>query len=225
MPAWMGWDAACCKGGSQWLLPQEPWHKQSKTMLKYRVFEHSLRMPKIPPIFIWQRKGHCRNRPQTIDHNLQEAPPECTKTSPGNANAAAVLQLQCGLQARATNVCQWHFKLSYSASPRADTPHVRHAVFATQAEHAQLDQAQHLNVTAFRFCQIAQHTETDDVLQELKSVILDGWPDFKEDTPLACAGLLALPGWAERAKWCAIQGTVHYHPKGPESRATQVYTL
>lgn len=30
----------------------------------------------------------------------------------------------------------------------------------------------------------AQHTETD-VLQELKSVIPDGWPDFKEDTPLA----------------------------------------
>lgn len=46
-----------------------------------------------------------------------------------------------------------------------DTPHVRHAVFATQAEYAQLDQAQHLNVTSFRFHQIAQHTETDDVLQ------------------------------------------------------------
>ncbi|KAK0155533.1 hypothetical protein N1851_002013 [Merluccius polli] len=66
-----------------------------------------------------------------------------------------------------------------------DTPHVRHAVFATQTEYAQLDQAQHLNVTSFRFRQIAQHTGTDDVLQELKTVILDGWPDFKEDTPLA----------------------------------------
>lgn len=60
----------------------------------------------------------------------------------------------------------------------SDTPHVRHAVFSTQPEYTQLDQAQHLNVTAFRFCQIAQHTGTDDVLQELKSVILDGWPDF-----------------------------------------------
>ena len=66
-----------------------------------------------------------------------------------------------------------------------DTPHVRHAVFATQTEYTQLDQAQHLNVTTFRFRQITQHTETDDVLQELKTVILDGWPDFKEDTPLA----------------------------------------
>ena len=66
-----------------------------------------------------------------------------------------------------------------------DTPHVRHAVFATQTEYIQLDQSQHLNVTSFRFRQIAQHTGTDDVLQELKTVILDGWPDFKEDTPLA----------------------------------------
>lgn len=70
---------------------------------------------------------------------------------------------------------------------RSDTPYVQHAVCAidsTQAEYAQLDQAQHLNVTALRFCQIVQHTATDDVLQELTSVILSGWPDFKEGTPL-----------------------------------------
>lgn len=70
----------------------------------------------------------------------------------------------------------------------SDTPYIQHAVCAvdsTQAEYSQLDQAQHLDVTAFRFRQIVQHTETDDVLQELASVILSGWPDFKEDTPLA----------------------------------------
>lgn len=69
--------------------------------------------------------------------------------------------------------------------PGPDTPHVQHAVFSAQAEFALLDQAQHLNVTNFRFRQIAQHTDTDDVLQQLKTVVMDGWPDFKEDTPLA----------------------------------------
>lgn len=54
-----------------------------------------------------------------------------------------------------------------------------------QTEYAQLDQTQHLNVTDFRLRQIAQHTDTDDTLQELKSVVMIGWPDFKEDTPLA----------------------------------------
>lgn len=57
---------------------------------------------------------------------------------------------------------------------RSDTPYVQHAVCpidSTQADYAQLDQAQHLNVTALRFCQIVQHTATDDVLQELTSAV------------------------------------------------------
>ncbi|XP_034095415.1 uncharacterized protein K02A2.6-like [Gymnodraco acuticeps] len=69
----------------------------------------------------------------------------------------------------------------------SDTPYVRQAVCSMdsfQVEDSELDQAQHLDVTDFRFRQIAQHTEMDDVLQALTSVILRGWPDFKEDTPL-----------------------------------------
>lgn len=52
----------------------------------------------------------------------------------------------------------------------SDTLYVRHAVCTVdsiQAKYSQLDQAQHLDVTAFRFRQIVQHTGTDDVLQEL----------------------------------------------------------
>ena len=112
-----------------------------------RVLEHSLRMPKIPPIFIWQRKGHCRNRPQNIDHNLQEAPPECTKRLQG-----MLMQLHCynlDVVYKPRPEMYVSDTLSRATLPHQgpDTPHVRHAVFATQKGYAQLDQAQHLNVT------------------------------------------------------------------------------
>ncbi|KAK0133292.1 hypothetical protein N1851_031206 [Merluccius polli] len=101
---------------------------------------------------------------------------------------------------------------------RVQTPHM--CVMQCLPPRQRMDQAQHLNVTSFRFRQIAQHTGTDDVLQELKTVILDGWPDFKEDTPLAVRDYW--PFWDElTAKWCAIQRTVHHYGWPSSTGATR----
>ncbi|KAJ8371257.1 hypothetical protein SKAU_G00112850 [Synaphobranchus kaupii] len=89
------------------------------------------------------------------------------------------------LQGMLLQLQSYNLDVVYKPGPEMYVQHAVCAVDSTQAEYSQLDQAQHLDVTAFRFRQIVQHTETDDVLQELASVILSGWPDFKEDTPLA----------------------------------------
>ena len=47
------------------------------------------------------------NVTQTIRRSLPIPTTECTETSPGNADAAAVLQPRCGVQPRARNVSQW----------------------------------------------------------------------------------------------------------------------
>lgn len=47
-----------------------------------------------------------------------------------------------------------------------------------------INQADYLNVTSQRLNQIRTHTEADECLQVLKEVVLQGWPDCREDTPL-----------------------------------------
>uniref|UniRef100_A0A8C5Q7G7 Gypsy retrotransposon integrase-like protein 1 n=1 Tax=Leptobrachium leishanense TaxID=445787 RepID=A0A8C5Q7G7_9ANUR len=49
---------------------------------------------------------------------------------------------------------------------------------------SQINHSDYLNVTDQRLLQIKQHTETDESLQALKYVVLDGWPDSKEEVPL-----------------------------------------
>uniref|UniRef100_A0A8C4S4R6 Gypsy retrotransposon integrase-like protein 1 n=1 Tax=Erpetoichthys calabaricus TaxID=27687 RepID=A0A8C4S4R6_ERPCA len=63
-----------------------------------------------------------------------------------------------------------------------------HSVCALQQEQFDLEhvnQADYLNVTDQRLTQIRQHTEKDENLQALKSTVLTGWPNLKEDTNLA----------------------------------------
>uniref|UniRef100_A0A673W9M9 Gypsy retrotransposon integrase-like protein 1 n=1 Tax=Salmo trutta TaxID=8032 RepID=A0A673W9M9_SALTR len=66
--------------------------------------------------------------------------------------------------------------------------HERHAVCSLQTEQVDVEhinQADYLNVTDQRLIQIRQHTDRDEQLQALRSVILMGWPDCKEETALA----------------------------------------
>lgn len=61
----------------------------------------------------------------------------------------------------------------------------RHAICHLQKEqeNAQLiNQAEYLNVTDQRLKTIREHTDRDDALQALKSTVLAGWPDEKENT-------------------------------------------
>jgi hypothetical protein len=48
-----------------------------------------------------------------------------------------------------------------------------------------INQADYLNVTDQRLIQIRQHTDGEGQLQALRSVILMGWPDCREETALA----------------------------------------
>uniref|UniRef100_A0A8D2J594 Gypsy retrotransposon integrase-like protein 1 n=1 Tax=Varanus komodoensis TaxID=61221 RepID=A0A8D2J594_VARKO len=49
---------------------------------------------------------------------------------------------------------------------------------------SQINHSDYLNVTDQQLHQIKQHTEIDKSLQALKSVVLNGWPDSKEEVPL-----------------------------------------
>lgn len=48
-----------------------------------------------------------------------------------------------------------------------------------------INQAEYLNVTSQRLRQIKAHTDGDGGLQMLQEVVLRGWPNHWEDTPLA----------------------------------------
>lgn len=66
--------------------------------------------------------------------------------------------------------------------------HEQHAVCSLQTEQVDVEhinQADYLNVTDQRLIQIRQHTDRDEQLQALRSVILMGWPDCREETALA----------------------------------------
>ena len=66
--------------------------------------------------------------------------------------------------------------------------HEQHAVCSLQTEQVDgelINQADYLNVTDQRLIQIRQHTDREEHLQTLRSVILMGWPDCKEETALA----------------------------------------
>uniref|UniRef100_A0A8C7DZQ6 Gypsy retrotransposon integrase-like protein 1 n=1 Tax=Oncorhynchus kisutch TaxID=8019 RepID=A0A8C7DZQ6_ONCKI len=66
--------------------------------------------------------------------------------------------------------------------------HEQHAVCSLQTEQVDVEhinQADYLNVTDQRLIQIRQHTDRDGQLQALRSVILMGWPDCREETALA----------------------------------------
>lgn len=53
-----------------------------------------------------------------------------------------------------------------------------------QCDTAAIQQADYLNVTSQRLAQIRAHTEADVCLQTLKAIMLEGWPEHKEETPL-----------------------------------------
>lgn len=54
-----------------------------------------------------------------------------------------------------------------------------------QVDIEHINQAEYLNVTSQRLRQIKLHTEGDGSLQSLQEAVLRGWPDCREDTPLA----------------------------------------
>uniref|UniRef100_A0A1A8Q4A2 Gypsy retrotransposon integrase-like protein 1 n=1 Tax=Nothobranchius rachovii TaxID=451742 RepID=A0A1A8Q4A2_9TELE len=69
-----------------------------------------------------------------------------------------------------------------------NTIYAKHSICSlqrAQEDTEQINQADYLNVTSKRLSQIRQHTEGDEALQLLKEVVLRGWPDHREDTPLA----------------------------------------
>ncbi len=71
---------------------------------------------------------------------------------------------------------------------KTDTPYRRKMVCSLQEEQyntVAIQQSDYLNVTSQRLTQICQHTEEDLCLQTLKVVVLEGWPERKEDTPIA----------------------------------------
>ncbi|KAJ8006345.1 hypothetical protein DPEC_G00134270 [Dallia pectoralis] len=61
-----------------------------------------------------------------------------------------------------------------------------------QYDTAAIQQTDYLNVTSQRLTQIRQHTEKDECLQTLKTVVLEGWPDCREDTPIVIRGYWAI---------------------------------
>ena len=80
--------------------------------------------------------------------------------------------------------------LSRATTPpqRTDTLYQREMVCSMQREQcdtAAIQQADYLNVSSQRLAQIRTHTEEDVCLQKLKSVVLEGWPEHKEETPIA----------------------------------------
>ncbi|KAK7933832.1 hypothetical protein WMY93_004728 [Mugilogobius chulae] len=48
-----------------------------------------------------------------------------------------------------------------------------------------INQSDYLNVTSQRLAQIRKHTDEDTCLQMLKTVVLQGWPEHKDETPIA----------------------------------------
>lgn len=48
-----------------------------------------------------------------------------------------------------------------------------------------INQADYLNIISQRLTQIRAHTDEDTCLQLLKAVVLQGWPEHKEETPIA----------------------------------------
>ena len=79
--------------------------------------------------------------------------------------------------------------LSRATTPpqRTDTQYRREMVCSMQQEQceaAAIQQADYLNVTSQRLAQIRKHTEEDVCLETLKSVVLGGWPEHKEESPV-----------------------------------------
>lgn len=69
-----------------------------------------------------------------------------------------------------------------------DISYTRHSICSlqrAQEDAERINQTDYLNVTSQRLSQIRQHTEGDEALQLLKGTVLQGWPDRREDTPLA----------------------------------------
>lgn len=86
--------------------------------------------------------------------------------------------------------------LSRAATPpqSTDTQYRREMVCSLQQEQydtAAIQQTDYLNVTSQRLTQIRQHTEKDECLQMLKTVVLEGWPDCREETPIVIRGYWA----------------------------------
>ena len=80
--------------------------------------------------------------------------------------------------------------LSRATTPpqRTDTQYIREMVCSMQQERcdaAAIQQADYLNVTSQRHAQIQKHTEEDVCIQTLKTVMLGGWPEHKEESPIA----------------------------------------
>ncbi|GAA6097018.1 uncharacterized protein LOC115147874 [Tachysurus ichikawai] len=71
----------------------------------------------------------------------------------------------------------------------------RHAICNLQKEQEEvqlINQAEYLNVTDQRLRTIREHTERDEVLQALKTIVMASWPDEKERTTHIILGILAL---------------------------------
>ncbi|KAJ8016711.1 hypothetical protein DPEC_G00010160 [Dallia pectoralis] len=87
--------------------------------------------------------------------------------------------------------------LSRAATPiqSTDTQYSREMVCSLQQEQydtAAIQQTDYLNVTSQRLTQIRQHTEKDECLQTLKTVVLEGWQDCREDTPIVIRAYWAI---------------------------------
>ncbi|XP_041440689.1 uncharacterized protein K02A2.6-like [Xenopus laevis] len=69
-----------------------------------------------------------------------------------------------------------------------DAPHAQHSVCSMYREELDIEginQADYLNVTHQRLSQIGESSEQDEHLKILKSVVLNGWPDSRAETPVA----------------------------------------
>ena len=98
--------------------------------------------------------------------------------------------------------------LSRAPTPpqRMDIQYRREMVCSMQQEQcdtAAIQQADYLNVTCQRLAQIRKHTEEDVCLQTLKSVVLGGWPEHKEESPMAIRDY-----WAIRDEISAQDGVL-----------------
>ena len=98
--------------------------------------------------------------------------------------------------------------LSRATTPpqKSDTLYRREMVCSMQQEQydtAAIQQSDYLNVSSQRLAQIRRHTEEDVCLQKLKSAVLEGWPEHKEETPSAIREF-----WAIRDEISAQDGVL-----------------
>lgn len=71
----------------------------------------------------------------------------------------------------------------------ADEAHTVCSLQRVQQTIENINQADHLNVTSQRLAQIRHHTDRDTCLHLLEAVVLQGWPESKEETTIASGNI------------------------------------